>query len=212
MLDDDAIAIEWRNLDDTDGVLVMAAGACADRAADGSGFQQMKLLKGFTLVEMMVTLAVMSILLTIAVPSYRDAIERLRIKSSAETLQNNFYVAKTESLKSGKSAYFSVRAGACYGFKLGAPCDCQAASSDANYCPLLRTLVSTTEPVALLSTSFPDGVGSIESVRGMSTSGDVTWKSKSGYVAKTAITVVGRVRVCSPAGAGNVGGYPSDNC
>lgn len=172
----------------------------------------MRSTKGFTLIELMVSLAVLSILLSIALPSFRDAFDRQRIKAAAETLQGNFYLAKTEALKTGKAAYFSVQAGACYGFKLGAPCNCAVASGDVDYCPLARTEIASSGPVALFATSFDEDGATIDSVRGMSTSGSVTWKSQRGYVAKTAITLVGRVHVCSPAGEGNLSGYPSANC
>jgi len=55
--------------------------------------------KGFTVVELMITVLVGTILLLMAVPSFLDVLERDRISSAAEQLYVSFSEARGEALK-----------------------------------------------------------------------------------------------------------------
>lgn len=55
--------------------------------------------KGFTLVEMMVTLAVLIIVLSIAVPSFADLIRANRAESQRTTLLGAFNLARSEAIR-----------------------------------------------------------------------------------------------------------------
>ena len=55
--------------------------------------------RGFTIIEMMVALAVFAILVAIAVPSFKDATLRTNIKSVANELQASSYLARSEAIK-----------------------------------------------------------------------------------------------------------------
>ncbi|MES9904785.1 MAG: GspH/FimT family pseudopilin [Sedimenticola sp.] len=58
---------------------------------------------GFTLVELMVTIAVAAILLTIAVPSFRYLIANNRATTQANALFSAFSVARTEAINRGSN-------------------------------------------------------------------------------------------------------------
>ncbi|WP_435979807.1 pilus assembly FimT family protein [Psychrobacter sp. DM4] len=53
---------------------------------------------GFTLVEMMVTIAVLAIIVSIAAPSIRTQLADQRVKSTTATLENALKEAKAESV------------------------------------------------------------------------------------------------------------------
>ena len=53
---------------------------------------------GFTLIELMVTIAVLAILMTIAAPSVSAQLANQRVKSTASTLANALKEAKVESI------------------------------------------------------------------------------------------------------------------
>lgn len=57
---------------------------------------------GFTLVELMVTIAVMAIMAAIAFPSMRDFVAGARIANRSEQIANLFRFAKSEAVRLGK--------------------------------------------------------------------------------------------------------------
>lgn len=56
---------------------------------------------GFTLIELMVTLAVAAIVLTVAVPSFRDLIRHNRLATQANQLVSALNLARSEAIKRG---------------------------------------------------------------------------------------------------------------
>lgn len=57
--------------------------------------------RGFTLIELMVTLAVAAILLTVAVPSFQEFISSNRLTSEANGFMTFLNLARSEAIKSG---------------------------------------------------------------------------------------------------------------
>ena len=55
--------------------------------------------RGFTLVELMITLAVAAILLAIAVPSFRTFVQNTRLTTQADTLVYSLNLARNEAVK-----------------------------------------------------------------------------------------------------------------
>lgn len=55
--------------------------------------------RGFTLIEAMISIAVMAILMTIAVPSFKDASLRSQLRASANDLVASAHLARSEAIK-----------------------------------------------------------------------------------------------------------------
>lgn len=56
---------------------------------------------GFTLIEMMVTVAILGILIALAAPSFAILIDRWRVIATAESLQSTLHFARAEAIKRG---------------------------------------------------------------------------------------------------------------
>jgi type IV fimbrial biogenesis protein FimT len=61
----------------------------------------MKKQRGFTLVELMMTLVIASIVLTLAVPSFRDLIQNNRITGQVNEMVTAFNLARMEAIRRG---------------------------------------------------------------------------------------------------------------
>ena len=63
----------------------------------------MKVCRGFTLVELMVTIAVVAILATVAVPGFRDLIRNNRVTAQTNEIVSALNFGRTEAIKRGRS-------------------------------------------------------------------------------------------------------------
>lgn len=59
----------------------------------------MRLQRGFTLIELMVTVAVAAVLLMVAVPSFNDVILNSKLTGNANTLLSSIQFARSEAIK-----------------------------------------------------------------------------------------------------------------
>ncbi|QIZ77120.1 GspH/FimT family pseudopilin [Ferrimonas lipolytica] len=60
---------------------------------------------GFTLVELMITIVIAMIILSITVPSFNQLIESSRVKTTQDLLTSAIQRAQQEAIRSGRSAY-----------------------------------------------------------------------------------------------------------
>lgn len=58
-------------------------------------------LRGFTAIELMVTLAILAVLAALAAPSFTPMVERWRVLQAVEGLQSTLYFARSEAIKRG---------------------------------------------------------------------------------------------------------------
>jgi len=64
---------------------------------------KMTINKGFTLIELMITVAIMSIMLAIGLPSFQSIIASSRLTSSANAMVSALQLARAEALKQHKT-------------------------------------------------------------------------------------------------------------
>jgi type IV fimbrial biogenesis protein FimT len=72
----------------------------------------MKFCRGFTLLELMVTVAVLAILVTVGVPSFRTLIQNNRVTTQTNELVTVLNVGRTEAVKRGRNVEVEVTAAA----------------------------------------------------------------------------------------------------
>lgn len=164
--------------------------------------------KGFTLVEMMVAIAILGILVTIAAPSFNSFFDRYRVKRAADTVSAFLINTKSEAIKRNatvRTVFKSSSSGWCAGMTTAGTCDCTVAGS----CQIdgVDRLIRGSDFKGVTLTSPADGaMFSFTSLRGAANSGNAQVQSADGLQVRVVVAGTGRIRLCSPGGS--IGGYP----
>jgi Tfp pilus assembly protein FimT len=167
----------------------------------------------------MVVVVLLSIIASIAFPSFSDLRDRNRIRAATEAVLFHLQFARSESIKQNRDLYLSVQeanadSSWCIGIGNAPPaspaCDCNV----ANACRFGPTAASIEQ--SLRSADFPDVALETTheniifdsrrgSVPAIPNGGAITLTGTSGrYVTEIRFNITGRPLVC-----GNLSGYPS---
>ncbi len=154
---------------------------------------------GFTLVELLMVIAVIAILAAIAAPSFNDWLAKGRVKSATEDIYGLILQAKSEGPIRDTDMTVDVDTDAwCVGFSDGA-CDC----TDTTSCTVNVAGTNVTQIVDGSDydniTITSDFAGTTFSrLRGdVNNSGDITVTSGD-WALDIAISDAGRIRICNP--------------
>lgn len=168
--------------------------------------------RGVTLTELLVTIAIIGILASIAIPSYRDNIERSRLKQAVEALKSDMQFARAEAIKRSVNVHVSrlpAAAGAwCYGLRAGGDCDCtEIVQTAINFCDIkIVSGVNFSNSINMDSSSAANN-NEFDFRRGTTDAGGVTFSTEN-YQAKVDFSEAGRIIICTPSGAEGLPGYP----
>jgi len=192
---------------------------------------------GFTVVELMITLAVLAILVALAVPSFRDLMDKSRLRGATDDIVNLLNVSRINAVKLGKQVNVSVDAsnwcaGAVDADKAGtntpgnpipvvAACDCTASTvactvggqnalvKSSSYSGV--TVTSDSANIILTNKggiTFNPKFGSL-SLDTLANLSSVTVKSPTQkYSTQITVSPLGQVYACSVGGK-FISGYPS---
>lgn len=160
---------------------------------------------GFTLIEMMITVAVIAVVLGFAVPSFNDFFAKNRLKRAAEDVYGLITKAKAETVTRNMNLVVTVDNSWCVGYASVA-CDCT--SSDC------VVPVAGTDVQQVVAGSAFDGVNmtsagfnrTFNSVRGTTAAATISLQS-GGWELDVVLSPQGRIRICAPATSTGTMGY-----
>ncbi|HEY0821070.1 MAG TPA: GspH/FimT family pseudopilin [Rhizobacter sp.] len=164
--------------------------------------------RGFTLIEMMATVAVAGVVMTAAVPSLHGWVDQQRLKGVAGELSSDLQHARTEALLRNEGVRISFGGNACYVVHTGAAdrCRCDADGSgrcDDGTAPIKTVALPTARGIALQA--------NVRSVLFAPEHGTATpaatlrLQGAQGRTVQHTVNLMGRVRSCAAQGA--VTGY-----
>lgn len=178
---------------------------------------------GFTLIELMIAIAVAGILLAVALPSFTGLIERKRIGAVAEVVVSQLQYARSEAIKSSRDITVEFLADGSTTWSMGmtdaANCDPSAADSctididhnlDTDNNIIVRTVSTDFQKVSMALPAFL-GTGSpprtiFDYKRGTATNGTVNISSDN-YALSIVLSRMGRSKICVPDGSEAISGY-----
>jgi type IV fimbrial biogenesis protein FimT len=78
---------------------------------------------GFTLVEILLAILVLSIMLALAVPSFRVFLQNAEIRNAADSVMNGLQIARSEAVRRNRVVEFALTDGANWAITQVAPFD-----------------------------------------------------------------------------------------
>jgi type IV fimbrial biogenesis protein FimT len=182
-------------------------------------------LRGFTLIELMVTIAVLAILMMLAAPSFADFFQRYRLRGAADEVASLLVTARTEAMTrnrdvavvfKGTDAAWCVGAVAAaepatLGDAVGAAPDCDCAGGCMIGGRVTEAHGSNYSGVARVATPasfvFDRLTGA---VKPLSAAGRTSFKSPNQkYTLAVDVSPLGRGQLCVPGGEPAMSGFPT---
>jgi type IV fimbrial biogenesis protein FimT len=158
--------------------------------------------RGLTLLELLVMLAIVAVMMTLALPSFGSIVARHRLKAAAEQLSADLGDLRLLATQRGQVLHVHLHPGAqwCYALATVSGCDCRVAQS----CQLKTVRAADHPGVTLLA-----GGNLLVDARNiglLQDSAQALLQGSEGAQLRVGLTPLGRPKVCSPGAA--VPGYP----
>jgi type II secretion system protein H len=161
---------------------------------------------GFTLLELMIALAVLSIVISVGIPSMRDAVEKGNTTAAAEEIYSQIQVARSESIARSQTVFMNLSEGTewALGFSSDQNCDptdnvpaCTLPNLDGANPITHRVTFGDHEGMDIASTAnqitfMPQrGTASGATI-------SITSQGDNGYAVNVIVGALGQVSLCSP--------------
>ena len=158
--------------------------------------------RGLTLLELLVTLAIVAVMMTLALPSFGSILARHRLKAAAEQLSADLGELRLMAAQRGQPLHLNLQPGAqwCYALATVSGCDCRVTQG----CQL-KTVRAADHPGVMLLSGVELRVDT-RNVGPSQDSGQALLQGTEGAQLRVGLTPLGRPKVCTPGGS--VPGYP----
>lgn len=159
--------------------------------------------QGFTLIEAVVTVALLALLATLTLPSFGSQLARHRLRAAAETLAQDLTEARFQAAQTGAARFVTLQPGPqwCYAVARTSGCDCRTAQP----CQIKVARADDTPGVSLVEgqeIQF-DPVAEAGPAQAGAPTAELT--NRAGERLRVGLRPLGRVGVCAPSG---MPGYP----
>lgn len=177
---------------------------------------------GFTLIEALITLAVLAILVAMAAPALNDFFVKGRVKRATVEVQGLIAQAKADRVPYDSDISISMTPGNsatwCIGYAKTADCDCTLTDPEAvGACSfekvtggdkVLHTVMGAEFPDVSLAETFPGIGATFDEVRGTASPAGTVQLSSGNWGLGVVVSLTGRIRICGLATSTNSMGYP----
>lgn len=187
-------------------------------------------MRGVTLLEMLIAMAILGIIVSVAMPSMSGFTANQRLLGAAEQIHGHLQQARSEAVGRSATVYvnFSASGTTSWTYGVSTTNSCTLTITDpatANACVITVNDGDTTvdgvdggvdtgdrvlmrfpgtdyTDVEMAIASFSSGTQiTFDSVRGTSTSGQINLEGSTGKLLRVAVSLLGRVEICSPDGS-----------
>ena len=172
---------------------------------------------GFTLIELMVVVAIVAILAVMAAPSYRDMIDRFRVRGAADDVLSVLANARAQTVKLGLDTAVASTAGANWcvgansaalptgGASAGAPAACDCATPSGCLVADVQTVVPVGKHGAVTmrtasAFTYDGKLGTVLTGGAIAPPGAIVLTSPTGrYDVSIGVTPLGQATLCTPS-------------
>ncbi len=166
-------------------------------------------VNGFTLIEMLITVAIIAVILGLAVPSFNDFFNKNRLKQATEQTYGLIAQAKAEAVTRDADIIVTVNSAAwCIGYAVaiagGAACNCTLIDPEAaGACAVPVAGVNVLKVVDgadFIGVNIADNFGggsTFDSIRGTANNGTINF-TVGNWALDVVVSTRGRIRACAP--------------
>ena len=181
--------------------------------------------RGFTLIELVVTLAILAIALAFAVSSFSEFFDRARVRGAADDVVSLVSTVRGEAVKRGRNVTVAMAGSAtawCMGaneavtpavaaeFAASAACDCTTGT--ACFVDGVQRIVSSAAYSGVTASPFTNNFvidGKLGNIEPLATTFVTLTSPRGAYQLSVGVTPLGQSRACVPSGQKSISGYPS---